>query len=140
MNQIVRPLLHRTVALGVAGAVLLGALGASVPASAAPMPTSLATLNSAAPANITDVRWRHRGGWIAGGLVLGGLAAAAAYPYYYGNPYYYGPPPYAYGGPVYYEAPPRVVYAQPPRGPNGPVRQCWVPTDDSRGYGYWRPC
>ena len=88
--------------------------------------------------------------------LVGGLIAGAARPYYcgpglsyycpsyyYGPSYYYDSPTYDYRS-RYYRSPAPVyidrlaVYA--PRGPNGPLRQCWVSTDPTRGYGYWRPC
>lgn len=98
---------------------------------------------------------RNRGGRVAAG-VLGGLAAGVIIgsmmqrgyvygpgyypgpgyyaPNYYGpvyeyGPSYYGPPPYAYAPPVYVRPAPRSY-----RG------GCWVETDSTRGYGYYRPC
>lgn len=109
-------------ALGVGAAVLAGAM----PINATPVTSGAAALHTKVPAATTDVRW-----WGWGG-------------YYYGPGVYVGPPVYAYPGPYYappppaYVAPP-VVYAPPP-GPNGPARQCWVSTDDNRGFGYWRAC
>jgi hypothetical protein len=149
----------RNILLGSAAALTMaGALvaGATSPSAAAPVPGAAAAINRTASSHVIDVAWRgrrgyyhggyyhggyHRGGWgwgapFAAGIIAGGIAAGA-YPYYYGRPYYYGPPPEA----VYVEPPPVYVapgpaYYEPPRGP---VRQCWVKTDD-RNYGYWRPC
>jgi hypothetical protein len=136
---------RRAVAAITAGAVMLSAV---LPAAAAPVMTSTATLRAAAPDQTVDVRWRHRGGAVVGGLAaglaIGAIAAAAARPRYYYEPGYAYAEPYYAPPEVVYEAPP-VYYAPAPRyyaprsyGP-GPVRQCWVTTDD-RGYGYWRPC
>jgi hypothetical protein len=128
------------------------AAAAAVPAGAAPVLSSTASMASALPRDVVDVRWRHyRGGYgggaiiggVAAGLALGAIAGAAARPYYYGPGYDY--PAYAepYGAYEYYPAPPAYVaprvYAAPPVAAGGPMRQCWISNDD-RGYGYWRPC
>ncbi|MGE0565767.1 MAG: hypothetical protein AB7O50_14760 [Pseudolabrys sp.] len=143
MNRSIRPV----IALSVAGTIALASLS---PVAAAPVPTSTAQLKASAPTQVVDVRWRGRRGGavaagVAAGLIVGGIAAAAAGPRYYYEPgYAYGPPPVYYApAPVYVE--PAPVYVEPPayygpRDPNGPVRQCRVTTDDTRGYGYWRPC
>jgi hypothetical protein len=140
-------LMRRTAALALAGALSLSAMG---PSFASPLPTAVAAVGQAKNNQIIDVRWHGRGygyghgywaGGVAAGLIAGGLIGAAAAPYYYGDPYSYGPPPYPVYGPpppVYY-APPPVVY-EPPPAANGPNRQCWVATDKDRGFGYWRPC
>ncbi len=125
--------------------VLAGAIAIStvLPAAAGPIPT--AGLGAIAPQQTSDVRWRHHGGAVAGGifagLALGAIAAAAARPHYYYDPgyAYYGdayPPPVVYAPPAYDYGPP-AVYA--PADPYGPARRCFVRTDD-RGYGYWQPC
>jgi hypothetical protein len=137
-------------ALGLAG---LGAIGATVPAQAAPVPGSVAALGTAAAKQVTTVQhrrwggggryyrgggryygrgyWRGGGyGWGWGGFAAGALlGAAATAPYWYGPGYgyYYGPPAYYYGPPA--------VYAPPARGGS-----CWIATDTTRGYGYWGPC
>ena len=119
--------------LALAGVASLGSA-----ASAAPLPTSIGSLDRAVPTSTTEVRWRHH--WHGGGWGWGW----GGYPYRYGAgfgwgwgwPGYYAATPYYYEPPVVYEAAPP-VYREPPRGAN---RQCWVDTDSSRGYGYWRPC
>jgi hypothetical protein len=120
---------------GVAGAL---ALAAMTPSVAAPVYNDATAIKFAATSDVVDVRWRGRGGWIAGGLALGALAAR---PYYYDSYYYgpaYGP---AYGPPAaVYAPPPGPVYAEPYPDANGPARQCWIPTDRERGFGYYRPC
>lgn len=150
-----------------AALALAGTIASIMRASAGPVPGNLASVGAAAPSSITDVRWRGRGGGVAAGIVagaiVGGLIAGAATPYYYGygpgpyyGPSYYDGPNYYYDGPTYYYRPryyrpapiyvePRLIYVDPPavyapRGPNGPVRQCWVSTDKDRGFGYWQPC
>ena len=141
-------LARSVVGIGVACVIALTSLS---PAAAAPVMTSTAILKSAAPSDVVDVRWRGRRGGavaagVAAGLIVGGIAAAAASPRYYDH----GPRAYHYGGPVYYAPPPvyvepAPVYAAPPayygpaHDPNGPVRRCWIATDE-RGYGYWQPC
>jgi len=120
---------NRTIALGLAGAVTLGAC---VSASAGPFPVGTA-VKDAAGGKVTDVRWRGRGigPGIAFGLAAGALvgAAVAARPYgpdyyypapVYGDPYGYGPGP-AYVAPGYY---------------NYGYGQCYT----NEGYGRRRPC
>lgn len=94
----------RTVALAVAGSLVLAAV---VPASAQVARPLAAQIT--APADVTQVRWRGHGwGWgvgagiAAGALIGAGIAASRPYyydPYYYG-PAYYGPPPVVYGAPA----------------------------------------
>jgi hypothetical protein len=140
---------RRALAAVIAGAMMTGAV---MPASAAPVMTSAASLRAVTPDHSVDVRWRGRGGAVFGGLAAGLAlgAIAASRPRYYAPGYayadpYYGPPAVVYEPPaVYYEpAPtyyaPAQAYAAPPGYGAGPVRQCWVSNDD-RGYGYWRPC
>jgi hypothetical protein len=122
------------------GALALGLTAATaLPAAAAPVHSSTATLSQAVQSDVTQVRWRgHRhGGW--GGAALGaglGFAAgaligsAAANSHYYGGPYAYDPG--YYGGPVY-AAPPARTYVAP--APNGACR--WITTGGDGRYGYW---
>jgi hypothetical protein len=84
------------VALGMAGALTLAA---AAPSFAAPVLSSTTALTSAAPSQVTDVRWRGGGVAAAGvgfaaGAAVGAAAANAAAPGYSG---YYGDPGYAYG-------------------------------------------
>ena len=93
---------NRLTALGLAGAL---ALGATISASAGPVPVgTAAAVKDAAGGNYTDIRWRGHGvgPGIAFGLAAGALvgAAVAARPYGY----------YGYGPGYYYDAP---VYAEP---------------------------
>jgi hypothetical protein len=98
----------RLLAAGVAGAI---ALAAAAPAWSAPVLSSAAALNAAAP-SATEVQWRPRYGWAIAGAAAAGIVAGAALasrPHYYG---YYAPPPvYAAPPPVYVAPPP--VYAAP---------------------------
>lgn len=117
-----------------AGAAVALSLAAFTASNAAPAASGAAALKAAAPSDVVEVshwRRRHRWGWAGAGFATGlALGALATRPYYYDPYYYYGPPPT-----VYYDAPPRAYV-----DPNGPVRQCWVPTDRDRGYGYYVPC
>jgi hypothetical protein len=138
-----------TIAFGLAGALALAAIS---PSAAAPAMTSTALIKSATSNSVIDVRWRGRHGWrgrnawIAGGLGFAAgtiFGSALAYPYY-GGGYYDGP---YYDDEPLYVAPPAAIYVEPgpayagpPRGPNGPLRQCWVATDKDRGFGYWQAC
>jgi hypothetical protein len=116
--------------MGIAAGVMVFGLAAMQPGNAAPITAGAAALKSSVTSDIIDVRWRRRYGWAAGGfatgLAIGALAAPRPYYYDYGPSYYYGPPP--------------AVYSEPYADPNGPARQCWIPTDRDRGYGYYRPC
>jgi len=91
--------LKRSMAIGLAGALLVGASGASF---AAPLPTTTAAVKSAVPSRAIDVRWHgHRWG---PGLALGLFGAAIGAAIAGSNGYYgyYGPSYYAYGyGPPY---------------------------------------
>ncbi len=82
-------------ALGVAGAITLGAAS---PTIALPLASNGEAVKQSAPAAATtEVRWRRGWGW---GIGLGAFAlgaAAASYPYY---GYGYGPYGY-YDGPYY---------------------------------------
>src|SRR5206468_3218318 len=123
----------------VIGMAAIVAAGAVFSAKAAPVPTSIAAVNSSVNGGATNVQWRYyrggrywgpyRGGWgwgwpgyFGAGVVTGAVVGSAL-----AAPYYYGPPPVVYGAPA-------------PVMPGAPVRQCWVDTDSSRNYGYWRPC
>ncbi len=145
---------RRTATAAFAGAL---AWSAVLPASAAPSFTGSASFVSALPSQTSEVRWRRGGGRIAAGvaagLIIGGIAAAAARPRYYGPDYYAGPAYPAYQPyPVYeaapvYVAPPEPIYAAPPAAayyrepsPAYGVRQCWVVTHPEMQFGYWRPC
>lgn len=75
-------------------------------ATAAPMPTNVATMKAAAGDDVTQVHWRGGGwGWGLGGFAAGAIigSAIAGAPYgYYGGPHYR---PYGYGygyAPAYY--------------------------------------
>ena len=86
-------------ALGVAGAITLGAAS---PTTALPLASNGAALKQSAPgAATTEVRWRRGWGWGVGLGAFGLGLAAGAYPYY--GPGYYGPGPY-YGPNGYYGA------------------------------------
>jgi hypothetical protein len=121
---------------GLATTVAAIQLSVAAPVSIGAMAGALALKNSVT-SDAVDVRWRGRYGWGAAGFGTGlALGALAARPYYY-SPYYYGPPPAYYAPvPVY----PEPTYVEPAPDPNGPARQCWVPTDKDRGFGYYRPC
>lgn len=144
MKHSTRRATGRAIALGLAGTIALASL---TPAAAAPVMSSSVTLKQSAPAQVIDVRYRHRhrgywGGAAAAGLAAGLIAGAAV-----AGPRYYYEPGYAYGPPPAYYYEPEPVYVEPPAtyygprvDPNGPNRRCWVSTDKDRGYGYWRPC
>jgi hypothetical protein len=135
-------------ALGFAAAAVFASTGTE----AAPVPTSIGKIGATAGSSVTDVqyrRWRGGGGgrgWRGG---YGWRGYGWRYPYRYGYGYGWGWP-YYYGAGVvagaaiatapYYYAPP--VYTAPPPSAtvSGAGRQCWVTTDSSRNYGYWRPC
>jgi len=94
------------IACSLTAAVVAGQVGQ---ATAAPLPTNVATMKAAAGDDVTPVYWRGRGfGWGIGGLaagaIIGGaIASGGPYGYYGGDPYYgggYGP---GYGyAPAYY--------------------------------------
>lgn len=105
------------IACALAGAVMAGEIQL---ASAAPLPTNVATMKAAAGDDVTQVYWRGRGfGWGIGGLAAGAIIGSAiasnayGYGYYGGGPYYgygypgpgygygYAPAYYGYGGPYY---------------------------------------
>src|SRR5262249_44932108 len=92
------------IACSLTGGVMAGQIGQ---ASAAPMPTNVATMKAAAGDDVTQVYWRGRGwGWGVGGLAAGAIigSAIAGGPYGYGyggGPYYGGYGGYGYA-PAYY--------------------------------------
>jgi hypothetical protein len=70
------------IALGLAGVLSIGALGAS---QVAALPINAATMKTAVPSDVTDVRGGYRGGGVraggyrAGGVRAGGYRAAGGY-------------------------------------------------------------
>jgi hypothetical protein len=125
-------------ALGLAGAL---ALGATVTASAGPLPIGNSAIKDAAGGQVTDVRWRGRGigPGLAFGLAAGALAGAAvaSRPYGYGPSYYYYDAPAAvYADPYVYDTP---TYVAPGYyGGYGYYGNGGCYTDE--GYGRRRPC
>jgi hypothetical protein len=103
-------IMKRSVALAVAGSLVVAAV---VPASAQVARPQAAQLAAPAGDPVTQVRWGW--GWgVGAGVAAGaliGAGIAASRPYYY-DPYYYGPA--YYGPPVVYGAPP--AYGPPPEG------------------------
>jgi hypothetical protein len=100
--------LKNALALGVAGAITLGAVS---PTIALPLGSNGETVKQSAPQTTTNV-WghHHHGGWGGWGIGLGAFGlgvAAGAYPYYgYGYGPYYGPRYYSYyDDPYYYDGP-----------------------------------
>jgi hypothetical protein len=121
------------IAWSLAGAVLAGQIGQ---ATAAPLPTNVATMKAAVGDDVTQVHWRGGGwgwglgGFAAGAIIGGAIASSAAYGY---GPYYggYGYPGYGYGygyAPAYYGYGPAYAYPRYYR----PYRPYY-------GYGYYRP-
>ena len=105
-----KQLMKRTIAAGIVGAM---ALCETIPAVAAPVPSSTVIVKTTAPNALNQVRARRgRGGAIGAGVALGVIGAlagaAAAQNQYYGDPGYYGGPGY-YGDPGYYGGPGYVV-------------------------------
>lgn len=85
------------------------------------------------------------------GALVGAAAANAANNAYYGPDYYDGGPDYAYQPgytyePAYVEPAPAYAYepARPMVYTAGPGwdhdGQCWISTDQARGFGYYGPC
>jgi hypothetical protein len=97
--------LKNALALGVAGAITLGAVS---PTMALPLGSNGETVKQSAPVTTTDVRWRRGWGWGAAGIGLGAFALGATIaggPYYGYGPYY-GPTYYSYyDDPYYYDGP-----------------------------------
>ena len=122
----------RTIALGLAGAVTLGAC---VTATAGPFPVGTAVKDAASGVKATEVRWRGRGigPGVAFGLATGALVGAAVAARPYGPDYYYS-------GPVYgdaYVADPGPAYVAPGYYNDGyGYGQCYT----NEGYGRRRPC
>jgi len=122
----------QTIALGLAGALTLGA---SVAASAGPFPVGTA-VKDAAGGKATEVRWRGRGigPGIGLGLAAGALVGAAVAARPYGPDYYYPAPVYG-GEPYVYD--PGPAYVAPGYYNNGyGYGQCYT----NEGYGRRRPC
>jgi hypothetical protein len=77
------------------------------------------------------------------GALVGAAAASAANNAYYGPGYAYDP---AYTYEPVYEAPPAYAYEPAPAtvytaGPGWDHDgQCWISTDQARGFGYYGPC
>jgi hypothetical protein len=111
-------------------------------ASAAPLPSSTASVKAAAPAETITVGYLFRdegGAWINTPLAVGFVGASAVSPFY--APSYY--PAYVYSAPPVYYAPlpyygPAVVYGRPllAADPYYPSLYPYVP--GPRYYGRWR--
>jgi len=110
-DNAMRTLRKQVVALGLAGACLLGTVASPM---AAPVASSTAAVKNALPGEVSQIRHRWRRSALPFALgVFGTIAAAAAadaywerryyrypYPYYaHPYPYAYGYHPYAYGFP-----------------------------------------
>ena len=121
----------RTIALGLAGAVTVGAC---VSASAGPFPVGTA-IKDAAGGKVTDVRWRGRGigPGLAFGLATGALVGAAVAGRPYGPDYYYSAPVYA--DPYVYDPGPAYVAPGYYNYHYG-YGSCYT----NEGYGRRRPC
>jgi hypothetical protein len=93
-------------------ALIAGQMGM---AAAAPLPTHVAAMKSAAAGGPIQVQWYGGWGWGAGaiaGAIIGGAIASSAFGYYGPPAYYYGYPQPYYGG-YYY---PRAAYYAPDYG------------------------
>ena len=132
----------------------------TAPSFAAPVPSSIVAVKTAAPDILDQVRARRgRGGAIGAGVVLGVIGAvagaAAAQNQYYYDPGYYGGPGYdvdpGYYGPAYDPGAAMALgvigaaagaiagapyYATPGVRPG----RCWIVTDRDRNFGYWGRC
>jgi len=128
-------MMKHALALGFAGALALGAGGAS----AAPVSSYGASLKAAAPSQISEVRWRGRAAVGAGiGFAAGAIIGSAIAGSYYGPGYY----DYGYGyDPGYYDPGyayvPAPVYAPPPYRYYHGYR--WGCVNDE-GYGRFSSC
>jgi hypothetical protein len=95
--------IKNVLALGVAGAITLGAAS---PTMALPLGSNGETVKQSAPDSATQVRWHRGWGWGVGlGAFALGAAVASGYPYGYGpyyGPDYYGPTYYGSYDPYYY--------------------------------------
>jgi hypothetical protein len=129
-----------------AAATLAGALAVSV----------------ATPSQARDGRWGAAAIGFGAGALVGAAVASSATPYYggyYGPGYAYAPgysyyddyayePGYTYAAPApayTYAAPaPRVTYERSYAYSPAPMAvapaQCWVSTDNTRGFGYYGSC
>jgi hypothetical protein len=110
--------------------------------SAAPLPSSTASVKAAAPAEITTVGYLFRdedGAWINARLAVGFVGAAAVSPFYapsYYPAYVYSAPPVYYAPPPYYG--PAIVYGRPLLAPD-PYYPSLYPYVRGPGYyGSWR--
>ena len=118
--------------------VLMGVDGSS----AAPLPSSTASVKAAAPAQITTVGYIYRDGdgvLINTALAVGFLGASAVSPFY-APPYYpayvYAAPPVAYA-PLPYAGPP-IVYGRPLLAPE-PYYPAFYPyVRGPHFYRHWR--
>jgi hypothetical protein len=99
-NVMTKLTMKNVLALGVAGAITLGAAS---PTMALPLASSGTAVKRSAPESAaTEVRWRRGWGWGAGiGAFALGAAVASGYPY---GPYYDGPY-YGYYDPYYDDGP-----------------------------------
>jgi hypothetical protein len=90
-NAMTKLTMKNVLALGVAGAITLGAAS---PTMALPLASNGTTVKQSAPESATtEVRWRRGWGWGVGlGAFALGAAVASGYPYRYYEPYpAYGP-------------------------------------------------
>ena len=118
------------IACSLTAAIVAGQVGQ---ATAAPLPTHVATMRAAAGDDVTQVYWRGWGwgiGGLAAGAIIGSAIASAPYGYYGGGPYYGG------YGPGYGYAPAYYGYGYGPAYPRyyRPYRPYY-----GYGYGYYRP-
>jgi len=111
-------------------------------ASAAPLPSSTASVKTAVPAEVTTVGYIYRdvdGAWINARLAVGFAGASAASPFY--APSYY--PAYLYSAPPVYYAPlpyygPAIAYGRPLLAAD-PYYPAFYPYVRGPGYyGRWR--
>jgi hypothetical protein len=106
-------IIKQIAALAAGIVALTGAHGAS----AAPVPSGIAALTAALPAEVTTVGYFYRdynGAWLNARLAVDFLGSPAVTPFY--APSYY--PAYVYAGPPVYYAPvpyagPAIVYGRP---------------------------
>ncbi len=120
-------------------AVSLIALTGAPYAFAAPVPASVASLQTAAPPDVTSVGYFYRdidGAWLNSDVAVGFLGGSAVTPFYapsYYPAYIYAAPP-AYYAPLPYEGP-AIVYGRPllAADPYYPQFYPYV-----RGPGYYR--
>jgi len=111
-------------------------------ASAAPLPSSTASVKAAAPAEVTTVGYLFRdedGAWINAGLAVGFVGAAAVSPFYapsYYPAYVYSAPPVYYMPPPYYG--PAIAYGRPLLAPDPYYPSLYPYVRGAGYYGYWR--